>query len=246
MGSGYSVNDITEEEWQHIKNVGDTLSFNEFFKGKFIPITYHIFGEVGSRRLNYRPIAILMNGKYIKNYFEELLGNPCYKDTIYFLRYRLSNRPAPKALAVWALSYLKIFRNKPVCLYRIVPSGRVTTTVLEPSDSIQAIPHYGATLFDGVNIAYILGYKRIVLVGVDLYDRRYFWLGTEQSHEVDSKLGKKYSDIHDTAKNVVRGMSMWREHLTKKGVTLYIYNPRSLLNDVLPVYEWQQAVTKGK
>ena len=109
-------------------------------------------------------------------------------------------------------------------------------TILEPSDNIYAISHCIATLSDAINISYILGYRKIVLVGIDLYDRRYFWLGRSETNEYDLKRGKTYSDIHATADNVLRGMAVWNKYLTKKGVRLYIYNPRSLLNKVLPVY----------
>lgn len=232
MGCGYSINDITKEKWRHIVEVGDIFSFNEFYKGKFVPINYHICGEITAQ--NYA--LILINNKYkrdIKSYYDEISHNPFYKDTIFFLRYKKDMIKEPIPVAIWALFFLKAFKNKPVCPYRIVTPK---DAILEPSNNIHAISHNWATLFDAVNIAYILGYKKIVLVGVDLYDRRYFWLEPKQSHEVDLKPGKRYFDIHDTAENVVRGMKVWRAYLAKRGVKIYIYNPRSLLNKVLPVY----------
>lgn len=69
MGSGYSINDITKEEWQHIEEVGDTLSFNYFFRGEFVPMTYHICGEI-SGAPNYG--SVLMNSNHrecIQSYY---------------------------------------------------------------------------------------------------------------------------------------------------------------------------------
>jgi len=238
MGSGYSINDITKEEWQHIVDVGDTLAFNEFYRGKFVPITYHISGEI-SDAPNYG--LILMNSKHkknIKSYYDELFSNPYYKDTIYFLRYKLDIKKTPVPIALWALFFLKSFKNKQVCLYRIVLFGEVIlkpSEILEPSDSIYAISH-NATIFDAVNIAYVLGYKNIVLVGVDLYDSRYFWLERNETIEDNLKRGETYSSIHYTADKVMRGMVVWNKYLIKRGVRLYIYNPRSLLNKVLRIY----------
>ena len=238
MGSGYSINDITREEWQHIVDVGDTLSFNYFFRGKFVPITYHISGEI-SGAPNYG--SILMNSKRrksIKSYYDEIFSNPYYRDTIYFLRYKMDIKKTPVPIALWALFFLKAFKNKQVCLYRIVLFGDVIlkpSVILEPSDTIYAISH-NATIFDAVNIAYVLGYKKIVLVGVDLYDSRYFWLGRNENFEDVLTLGLTYSDSHYTANKVVRGMDIWNTYLIKKGVRVYIYNPHSLLNTVLPVY----------
>ena len=233
MGSGYSINDITREEWQHFIDVGDILSFNYFFRGKFVPINYHICGEMDGAP-NYG--SVLMNSKHregIKSYYNEIFSNPCYKNTTYFLRYKIDFTKAPVPIALWALFFLKAFKNKQVCPYRIViPKD----AILEPSDNIYAISCIGATLFDAVNIAYILGYKKIVLVGIDLYDRRYFWLGRNETHEGDLKRGNTYSNIHRTADKGIRGMAVWNKYLIKKGVRLYIYNPRSLLNKVLHIY----------
>ena len=234
MGSGYSINDITREEWQHFVDVGDTLAFNDFFKGKFVPINYHICGEIAGVP-NYG--LILMNSKYkrkIKSHYDEISHNPYYKDTTYFLRYKIDITKAPIPIALWALFFFKAFKNKQVCLYRIViPKD----TILEPSDNIHAVSHNFTTLFDVVNISYILGYKKIVLVGVDLYDRRYFWLGRNETREGDLKSGKTYSDIHLIADKVIKGMGIWNKHLIRKGVRLYIYNPHSLLNKILPIYK---------
>ena len=233
MGSGYSINDITKEEWQHIIDVGDTLAFNDFFKGKFVPINYHICGEIADAP-NYG--SILMNSKRrksIKSYYDEIFSNPYYKDTIYFLRYKMDIKKTAVPIALWALFFLKAFKNKQVCPYRIVTQK---DAILEPSDNIHAIVHWNATLSDVVNISYILGYKKIVMVGIDLYDRRYFWLERNETEECDLKRDKTYSDIHATADNVLRGMAVWHKYLIKKGVRLYIYNPRSLLNKILPVY----------
>ena len=233
MGSGYSINDVTKEEWQHIVDVGDTLSFNDFFKGKFVPIKYHICGEI-SGAPNYG--LILMNSKHkknIKSYYDELFSNSCYKDTLYFLLYNEYFIRNQRQIAIWALFFLKAFKNKHVCPYRIV---KKKDAILVPSDNIYTIVHLNATLSDAINISYILGYKKIVLVGIDLYDRSYFWIERSETHEVDLTRGKTYSDIHATADNVLRGMAVWNKYLIKRGVRIYIYNPRSLLNKILPIY----------
>ena len=232
MGSGYSINDITREEWRHIVDVGDIFSFNDFYKGKFVPINYHICGEITGVP-NY---GLMINNKYkrkIKSYYDEISHNPYYKDTISFLRYKVDVVKEPTSVALWAIFFLKAFKNKQVCPYRVVTPK---DAILEPSDNIHAISHNFATLFDAVNIAYILVYKKLVLVGIDLYDRRYFWLKPNQTSESDLKKCKTYFDVHGSSDNVIKSMGTWNKYLIKKGVRLYIYNPRSLLNKILPVY----------
>ncbi len=41
------------------------------------------------------------------------------------------------------------------------------------------------TLVDAVNVAYCLGWKEIVLVGIDLYDSRYYWLPPDKTLTYD-------------------------------------------------------------
>jgi hypothetical protein len=94
-----------------------------------------------------------------------------------------------------------------------------------------------------------MGWKEIVLVGVDLYDSRYFFLDPDKTLAVDverattvpaernSMHGQRYDSEHNTARSgVVRLMAEWREALEPVGVQLTVYNPRSLLADVLPLY----------
>lgn len=71
MGSGYSINDITREEWQHMIDVGDIFSFNYFFKGKFVPVNYHICGEIGG----------------VPNYGLILMNNTCCPSFNHFFTY---------------------------------------------------------------------------------------------------------------------------------------------------------------
>jgi hypothetical protein len=233
MGSGYSINNITAREWQHFVAAGDILSFNEFYKGKFLPINYHICGEI-SQVPNFG--MILTNRKYknrIESYYREIFANPFFRGTTFFLRFWIDNAKEPIPVALWALNFLKAFNNKRVCLYRII---RPKESLLGPSNSIEFISHNYATLFDAINISYILGYKNIILVGVDLYDRRYFWLGKDETHDADLKRNASYSDIHATADNVIKGINEWNTVLLKRGIKLYIYNPHSLLNAILPIY----------
>jgi hypothetical protein len=47
----------------------------------------------------------------------------------------------------------------------------------------QDFVHIAGTLTDCAKFAYLLGWKNIVLAGVDLYDRGYFWLSYEDTRE---------------------------------------------------------------
>ena len=87
-----------------------------------------------------------------------------------------------------------------------------------------------------MNFAYLIGWKRIVLAGVDLYDRRYFWLDRDTPRSVDVGRGAGVDDTHDRlGSGIVAELARWAAFLADEGVELSVLNPRSLLADVLPV-----------
>lgn len=111
-----------------------------------------------------------------------------------------------------------------------------------PSNSfIKGVTHGAGTLTDAVNLAYLGGWRRIVLIGVDLYDSRYFAKGAWE----DDPAWRASSDpaqTHRTAQfGIVNQMEAWQEWLTARGVGLYVQNPRSLLAQFLPIYDWREA-----
>lgn len=227
LGSGHSINDIPKNDFLKMRDIGDTLSFNYFFRGRFLPIDYHICGEIEGIR-NYG--SLMFRKKCYEKIFEyhaKMFNNKCYKDTTFFIRYKLDYTIVPSA--VRNLFSLKLFLDKKVCLFGIKRNRAM-------GEDIFAISHQGGTLSDAVNIAYLLGYKNIVLVGIDLYDRRYFWLSDNETRDTDLRRGRSSSDLHETAIPIIGIMKDWKHDLDHNGVTLFVYNPRSLLAKVLPIY----------
>jgi hypothetical protein len=54
---------------------------------------------------------------------------------------------------------------------------------------------------------------------------------------VNNIRGNRYDEPHNTARSgVVEQMGEWGRMLAGEGVALSVYNQRSLLTDVLPVY----------
>jgi hypothetical protein len=104
------------------------------------------------------------------------------------------------------------------------------------------------TLATVVNAAVLLGWREIVLVGVDLYDNRYFWGPADATMHFDAsgafadpKASNDRGIAWDRPHNTVRGgmvevLGRWHAALERQGVHLTVYNPRSLLARVLPVY----------
>src|SRR5262249_37604909 len=101
----------------------------------------------------------------------------------------------------------------------------------------EGIRHTVGTLCDAVNAAACLGWRHIVLVGVDLYDSRYFWLGADETYGLDESTGRLVpakvnlrghgpTDRHNTARNgVVDLMGEWQHDLRARGISMSVYNP---------------------
>jgi hypothetical protein len=238
FGSGYSLNDITPEEWEHIA-AHDTFGFNGFYHQDWIDVDFQILRGGIYGELRWRPFAeqvaadlrrtrrlkdaiFLLQGEYVAQFTNQLIGYGILPRASRVFRYRTSRSPGL------------------------------------PERTFRAgIKHETGTLSDAVHCAYCLGWKHIVLVGVDLYDARYFWLGPDETLALDRETATvvvgeynnvrniRYDEMHNTARHgIVELMGRWNDHLAADGVRLSVWNPRSLLAEVLPVYESTQATSR--
>ena len=96
----------------------------------------------------------------------------------------------------------------------------------------------------GISFAKILNFKKIVLIGVDLYNSKYFWLPSNINR---SRFTKNSSQRHPTVKRgIISIMKLWKERLEKENIELLIYNKESLLNKVLPIFNWKEINEKKR
>lgn len=219
FGSGYSLNDITPAGWAAIA-AHNTLGFNYFVHQNFVRCDYHLVREVARSDRGARWKSDLAS------YFGMAAASPHYRDTIFLMQAGFRALNSNRAIGY---GYLPL--TKPIFLWRTIPDGRM------PSESLDhGLSHAQGTLAECVNFAALLGWRTIVLAGVDLYDRRYFWLPRDQPREM---IGRPNSvdGIHSAAVNgIVELMREWREYYRARGIDLYVYNPRSLLASVMPVW----------
>jgi hypothetical protein len=216
FGSGGSLNEITPDEWQQIAE-GDTLGFNWFVHQRFVRCDYHLVREICSTdldRTTWQP--------EIRQYFELIAANPLYAHTVFLVQtgFRATNG------------------NRAIGLRLLPPAARVflwrsRRDLAEPTRSLaEGLTHAHSTLQECVNFAYLMGWRRIVLVGVDLYDRQYFWMPPGAPLWSDATT----AEVHRTAAGLIESLGRWRRQFEREGVELFVYNPRSLLAAVLPVW----------
>ena len=222
FGSGYSLNELSETEWREMAR-HNTIGFNWFVRQNFIRVDYHLFREVSGSDTDpavWKPA--------IKEYADLLKNSPHYENSVMVIQGGYKALNGNRLISMRLLSRdTRIFRfhNNSRSIYK-PPSKNIS----------EGLVHGTSTLIDVVNLAYSLGWKNIVLVGVDLYDRRYFWLGNEETRNCDKTRQASHKQTHNTANRLIPFLGQWRELMEREGIQLSVYNPKSLLADVMPVY----------
>jgi|SRR5581483_5047725 len=222
FGSGASLNDMTSDDWAAIAQ-HDTFGFNWWVHQRFVRTDFHLIRGIPDTDLDrrvWRP--------QVAEYFRLLRESPCFSETVFLVHtgFRAVNGNR-------AIGYRYLPSSNPVFLWR------TSMRVGEPSRSFaEGLIHGQSTIQESINAAYLLGWSRIVLAGVDLYDRRYFWLPEGETRSMDARRGATATQEHIQATmGLVDKLGRWRDWLAAEGRQLLVLNPKSLLASKLPVYD---------
>lgn len=210
-GTGYSVLDISPAEWSEIAR-HDVLSFRDFPRQQFVKADFHVTGEVDD----------------VNEYAEAIRGNPLYDHTLFLVQKGFSALMGNRFIG-----WQKLRVGTPVFRYRRCGRGALVPFSRSFEDGVV---HGFGSVVGMVNIAYLLGWKRIVLVGIDLYDHRYFFMPPDQTRTVE-KAGLTYASPFNQGNRIVDQIGMWRDLMQEEGVEIYAFNPRSLLSRRLPIFD---------
>lgn len=207
LGSGPSINDISEEQWQHIKK-HDSIGFNYWFIHNFVPTFYML--QFGNNLLNVladnhykytnipfiiRGSAFAKKGLEVNNHQINILkDNPVY----YLKEYPISSR--------CSIDINLLFKYMDALGF--MEYGTIT----------KFIPKWRSTLGLLLMLAYQMGYKNIVLCGTDMKNSDHFW-----DYEPYSKLQNKYSLPKIGTSNI---KDFTNEYISNNTVTKYIYSLR--------------------
>jgi hypothetical protein len=229
LGSGSSLNSVNDLLLKKINNHHDVFAFNASIGFDKLNIDYAIVREEFFlfRNLFGLSFPILSN----KKYFQKFQDN--------FFKSHLMNTKIFLAVDRKAGSNILWYKFCKTLEHRIFFYNNLIDRKIDwpPSCSLKGIPHGNSTLLDAINISFILNYKRIILLGVDLYDSRYFYLQEGDTRSIDVSRGKSYKDPHDTNKRVMGSIIKWDKFLRERGVDLFVYNPKSLLAKHLRVFD---------
>lgn len=221
FGSGASLNEISPTDWAAIAS-HDTFGFNWFVHQRFVRCDFHLIRGIPDTDFDR---SIWM--PQLEEYFGLIRSNGFYADTVFCVQTGFRATNGNRALGL-----------------RLLPDGRrvflwrTCTRRRGPARSFEdGLTHVHSTLTEVVNLAFVAGWRRIVLAGVDLYDRRYFWLPSGATRSVDVRRSADASDPHvQAATGLVALLAEWQKSFECEGVRMEVLNPRSLLAAVLPVH----------
>ena len=247
LGSGHSITEITPNEWGYIKN-NDSLGFNSWVFHDFTPTYYCMETPIKSKHF-----------KATINEFN--LKAEEYKTVPFIIQYQHFLK-SPNNYNNLELPKENIYFNAP--LMPNTTSDRILNLLLSwweknNAKSMSWLMHYSGSLSYLVSMGYVMGYKNIVLLGIDLNDSRYYF-----HHQDANSSSKLYADIHD---ETMREMNMevsnkihdtaninttkkygclpidqylykFNEILKRSEVNLFIGNKNSKLHEGLPLFKF--------
>ena len=241
-GSGYSINDISEDQWAELGQF-DSIGFNWFLKSKR-PVNFYLLREQDIWR---------KNGKGDESR-EELMKTlkSHYKDTCLIV----SN------LSTSAPKWSRLYHYGRSEYHDQIPLEGVVLKEKFAQQSFREYSNgwpsrdkrYGALchhfkkvdLFEGgiiydfcsmitiLHIITYLKYKRVIFAGVDLYDHRYFWLKEDQLRGATRQKNRKLDEEHFVASFTIGLIGAY--NIVFADTELYSLNPKSLLTQKIPVW----------
>ena len=232
FGSGASLNEISDAEWHRIGQ-HDVIGLNYFVRQRWVDVGFHYIRELElpfRRSGKYDAKAVVRS---CRDFCDLVAGNGHYRETVLFLQHDFFAEIGKTIVGRKMLP-----PGQAVCFYKGL--RRDGLKVAPPRDFGEGLPRQAGAIGGGVSIGRSFGWKRIVLVGVDLYDARYFWLPPDS---VRGDVARKPSDRHGTVgRGIVEIMENWATALRHDGISLEVYNPKSLLRPSLPQFRWDDGL----
>lgn len=237
FGSGYSLNSLSQSSWEVIKK-HDSIGLNSFFFSNFHPTFY--FYEI-SKNPEIQKISFdFLIEKNSKSPLTLLVNKNHFKDSIYSeedFKIHFNN--------FFLFSPFKINTLNKILLKAIIRKSK------------NKLLHHASSISFIIDFCRFLGYRNIVLLGVDLNDSRYFYEHPDYLEKSKTfieiqnrhKLSKRISGVsHEVSQikftsnfgclPIQDYLEIYNEQLRKNQINLYIGNPNSTLSKFLPVFNF--------
>jgi len=223
-GCSSSINNISDLEYEDLCKF-DSISFN-WFCFSSIPTTYYIVREQAN-------IKKRISGQETPDNFYEYMNHD-YRDSC-LLIHDISHH-SPNAHNYSDHRNISKFKSKKVIIKDTKLKGNDSGVKQWKDGSIfdSGLFHGKCTLTNALHFAVWMGYKKIIFVGVDLYDSRYFWLDDNETRHTVAHKKQTMNSRHQTSKDAVSLVKSVRKYYPK--IKMYTYNKKSLLANIIKVW----------
>lgn len=232
LGSGYSVNDLTDKNWNEIRE-NYSIGFNFWIANKFIPDIF--FFEPAE---DYRGLLLMLEesqSRY-KNIPIIIKGTTSLKFCAIKSAIKYTKRAGHKLFFARETDLPSMSNKDLIRSLRIIKKlGLLSTNILTQSRS---------SIFMYIYISIIQGYKNIVLVGVDLsgpyfYDDPNFSLYPVYSGQksTDLAINSSSNNLIDTETAI---LALQEELSNYYDFKLFVTSEKSKLSSSLEIYKFHE------
>lgn len=245
LGSGSSIMNLTKEDWNQVAK-HDSLGFNAWSLHDFVPTYYAIETSKNKFVANLR-----------KSHLNDRLND--YSNIPIFVQYQhmlmaginYDDLKLPQENLYYNAPYMPNTTNLKV-LRKLIEHW-----LKRKENGLCELMHYSSSLSYMIGLGYLMGYKKIVLLGVDLDNSGYFF-----EHEKANQQSKEFSTVyqneirssykpakdgsHTTVSKKITAqygclpidvfVKEVHQGLKKAGVELFTGNDKSRLYPMLPYY----------
>lgn len=252
LASGATVNNLTPQDWEHIAKY-DSIGFNYWLIHNFVPTYYFFEGFSGS---DLDPLNVQESNSYfdiwlkwLKNKKEAYTGVPFICD--YKIWYDLTGdfKHVPEKIKNNLYLYAPhVFKASSVSLMKLILFFCLYMDYFKLFNYSCIIKHRG-TINALITFSMLAGYKEIILIGVDLNSKDYFWEVNPEKYSSGPLPDKKETGTQHSTYNVSLAKNLYsclsidvfidlleRFILRPYGVKLYIGSRESALYPRLPLY----------
>lgn len=239
LGSGSSINEISDEEFLFIRNI-DSLGLGFWCYHNFVPDFYMFEGVTGRSRWAWLKLIIdkaqdYKNTLFLCNIHGVYKNGSCSE---FFLNLPSFLRENIYPMKIYHLAVFKKskFKNR-----GIEKGFRRISSPLGPYVGFRSC------LSAALGFAYFMRYKKIILYGVDLLNSKYFWANyswiephTRTCH------GRNPKDKHSTVDgNIYKGIHEYIYYIEKEvflptGREIFVANKKSLLYPKIPLFNYRE------
>ena len=242
LGSGASVNDLTDQNLNHIRNC-NSIGFNSWVAHPLVPDIYFVEPPIVSLQI-WKDWTTLY--EYKKDQYGKIPFVVNFKEWQHHLdKFPMSDLPLASRINLYHYAPFDLRLNNPILISLVLWYWGLCKSSKRSMDDLI---HQRATLATLIMFSLFAGFKEIVLVGVDLNDTAYFFETTDKKYDykpVNVQTGTIHRTVDPTLdiNNVSIPIDEYiylldRILLKPRRISLFVASDKSRLFPRIPKYQF--------